>query len=139
MTRPPPSLTLFVPGKLENPTNARWHWAGRHRWARQWKDKTAVIVHIADAKSDLFRRLRTAVAGGAGLTVTFEGHVGRRFDDDGFQAACKPVRDAIAELLGTHDGPGSDHAWAYFPQVVQRDRMRQGVTITVRLREETTP
>ncbi len=138
---PPPlkALTLFVPGKLENPTNARWHWSGRSRWARQWKDRTAVAAHIANSRSDTFQRLRLAVAKGAKLAVTFEATVGKRFDTDGLVAACKPVRDAVADLFATGDGPQDGHTWDYYPQVVNRDRLRQGVTITVRLREETRP
>jgi hypothetical protein len=130
---PPTVLTLFIPGKLENPTNGRLrsHWAISHRWARTWQERTAMVVHIEDTRRGTFRTLRDAVAKGATLEVTFEGRVARRFDDDGYRGCVKPVRDALAELFGTHDGPGAGHTWVYAPQVVERDKGKQGVAVTV--------
>lgn len=130
-------LVLFIPGRLKNPTNRHngitGHWAATHRWARGWKDATAAMVLVADGRHGRFRQLRAAVAQGATLEVTFTGRVPRRFDSDGYVAACKPVRDQLAELLGTHDGPGAGHVWTYAPQVVERDPSHHGVGVVVRL------
>ena len=114
------TITLFLPGVLTNPLNASgWtHWK-RSRWSANWK----TIVHVRWLLAD-----RPTWAGPA--TVTFTGQVRRLFDDEGFIAACKPIRDASVRLiLGTDDGPRCGHRFFYAQQV--RPAAERGVLVEV--------
>ena len=115
------TMQLFVIGVLVNPLNAsRWtHWK-RSAWAKNWKE----IVHAT-----WLRDGRPTWDGPA--TMTFTGHVAKLFDDEGFVAACKPIRDqAVALMLGTDDGPTCGHEFRYRQET--RPVGERGVLITVK-------
>ena len=114
------TLLLWVPGVLTNPLNASgWtHWK-RSRWAQLWHE-------IVTAR--WLQAGRPTWDGPA--TVTFTGHVRRQFDDEGFVAACKPIRDVSVRLmLGTDDGPRCGHVFCY--QQVVASGIERGVLVTV--------
>ncbi len=132
ITTPPDTLTLFVRGQLVNPTNQRWkHWRARHKWSSEWRERTAMACHLADTRAATFKRLRGQTARGGKLRVLFTPVGPRRFDDDGIVAALKPVRDELASLFLTRDGPEDGHTWTVGPQGVTQDRTFWGVTLTV--------
>ena len=98
------TLQLFCPGRLKNPLNASgWsHWQ-RMKWASEWKHTVRLVWLEAG---------RPQHDGPA--AITFTGYVARRFDDDGFPACCKPLRDEAVRLIcGTDDGPNCGHTFAY--------------------------
>jgi hypothetical protein len=116
------AVTCFVPGKLSNPLNgslSRAHWRYKSAWAKEWKQKAAMLLfHALDgAKPDLTTPKR----------VTFVAHVGKLWDTDNLPAGIKPLRDALIGLVIHDDGPTSGHVFAY-EQVVDG---RRGVEITV--------
>jgi hypothetical protein len=121
-------LAIFVPGRLVNPLNAHaWGWRKRSRTAKAWKERVAVAL-LEDDWGRVALRFGPAPAPKA---VHFHAHVFNRFDGDGLQAACKPIRDALVEcgvISGDADRDG--HSFTYSQQI---DRKNRGVTIRVRL------
>jgi len=110
-------VTFFVPGRLQNPTNARWHWTQRRKWAEQWRGIGRIEC-----------RLKLGRVNGAQVeSVSFLCQVRRRFDSDNLAACCKPLRDGIADALEITDGPTGTTAWHY-EQVVGSP---PGVQVTV--------
>ena len=131
-----PSLTVFVPGRLVNPLNQRWHWAERAQWARRWRQNTALSVgsqrHVLIGHG--YRTFFTNFIQRP-KAITFVAHVARRFDPDGLSAALKPCLDGLgqgradAKMIAS-DGPDAGHTVSY-EQVL--DRRIQGVEITIAL------
>jgi hypothetical protein len=73
------------------------------KWASEWKHTVRLVWLEAG---------RPQHDGPA--AITFTGYVARRFDDDGFPACCKPLRDEAVRLIcGTDDGPNCGHTFAY--------------------------
>lgn len=124
-------MTLFVPGRIVNPTNARWSKFGqRVTWARTWRDATDnALLHWWATHPEAQREVRGWVFGGA-IAVQCTARVARKFDTDGLQAAIKPVRDQIAKAFGVSDGPDGGCRWSY-GQVVDPDPARRGVVVQI--------
>jgi len=117
------SLSLFVPGGLQNPLNgslSRAHWSRKAKWAKAWKARTrAIWLHEeVGPLPDLHRPKR----------ITFTARVGSLWDDDNLPAGIKPVRDALIGLVIQSDAPDSGHMFIY-TQII--DRSRRGVEVTV--------
>lgn len=122
------SLTVFVPTRLVNPTNAREHWATRAKRAKMQRE--AVCWSVLEAMGGMW----VAPVGGRHAKrpkrITLTGHVARKFDTDGLQAALKSCRDGLIDCGLIHsDGPDSGHSFTY-RQVVSKP---VGVTISVAL------
>ena len=118
------TLTVFVPGKLVNPLNARMHWAAQARWAKNWRRTTALIV------GDMMKRAAWREDATVPKRVTFIAHVARLMDRDGVIAALKPAVDGLRDARLIHDDdPVSGHEFGDPVQVV--DRKGRGVEITV--------
>ena len=111
--------TFFVPGRITNPLNgSHRHWSVRARWAKEWRGLTATIAHLqcGGAPPTLPKRIRLV------------GHVARRFDDDNYRAAMKPVRDGLRDGgIIQNDDPSCGHLFEY-DQVVKRPF---GVTVII--------
>jgi hypothetical protein len=124
-------LTVFVPTRLVNPTNAREHWSARSKRAKAQRD--AVALAVWSALRDPVRWKRTVVWRITALPTTpkrisLVGHVARRFDTDGLQAAMKSVRDGLQDCGLIHDdGPDSGHTFTYSQRVAKP----LGVSITI--------
>jgi hypothetical protein len=119
-------LTVFVPGELVNPLNAREHRMRRYARERRERDATHVVLYAALTANGW----RITVSPERPKAITFVGHVRRRFDvGDNLPACFKAHRDALVGLLLHQDGPRSGHTFTY-DQVVDG---RRGVEITVRL------
>jgi hypothetical protein len=125
-------MTIFVPGQLVNPTNARWFkWRQRDAWARTWRDATANALLTWWVEHGRAEQIEAQRLVGQPVTVTLEARVARRFNaHDNLRAALKPVVDAVAAALGTTD-EDERVAWVYAPQAVERDPKRRGVVVRV--------
>lgn len=136
------TLTVFVPVRLVNPLNTREHWA--KRWDRSSRQREAVAMAVwsalRDPRNSMIVEQVTPNTMGTRLhwritakpttpkRITLVGHVARKFDTDGLQAAMKSVRDGLQDCGLIHtDGPDSGHTFTY-DQVVKKPL---GVTITV--------
>jgi hypothetical protein len=117
---PDPALALFVHaptatpsrGRVRNPLNARWSWPERHRWARQWRQAVIDAVELWWYKAARPEQLRARALLDQPLAVSLEvRRHGRPLDGDACVAACKPCRDAIAEIFGTDDAEAGGHTW----------------------------
>ena len=99
----------FVPGRLVNPLNRRWHWAVRMRWARAWRGRTAMIC-------------RPDSEWGATIPsrLSFMAHLHTKFDFDGLVASLKPVVDGLAPLVIHSDGPMSGHTFQYDQKICRK-------------------
>ena len=120
------TLTVFVPTRLVNPTNAREFWAVRMKRAKVQREAVAAMVWSAVSKP----------AGPWVLTslwtpkcITFVAHVARKMDSDGLQASLKACRDGLQRIVIDSDGPESGHVFEY-TQLVAKPL---GVQITVTL------
>ena len=117
-----PLLDVFIPGKVVNPTNQRWHWTGRMRWAKSWRNTTRLLV------GDM-RFSRSGWLSTDPKVVRFTLAVARRFDQDALGPCCKPLLDGLVDALLIHsDGPNSGHEFVYEQRV---DRKHPGVRIVV--------
>jgi len=131
-------ITIFVGGKLTNPLNgslSRAHWSHKHKWSMGWK--AATWNAVAQTEANPFHPCHVVIVAEVPKRVMFLAQTARVFDEDGLQAALKPIRDA---LMGwppdapTHwrvihsDAPDSGHVFQY-AQVV--NRQERGVRITV--------
>lgn len=124
-------LAIFVAGKLRNPLNGPQY--GRQkfvqsRYRRDWKDRVAQALletlFVREAWHHFF--------GGRPKRVVITAGVHQKFDSDGLQAACKPIRDALVECgVVSGDAERDGHAWEYHQRI---DRTRRGVEIHVSLR-----
>lgn len=100
---------LVIPIKTVSGMNAREHWAARAKRVKAEREVVAFWFHkYVGRNADLL------VPG----TVTLVRRGPRRLDSDNAVSALKGVRDELARLLGTHDGPGGPIRWEYGPQVI---------------------
>jgi hypothetical protein len=128
------SLTVFVPTRLVNPTNERAaHWGGRATRAKRQRAAVAMAVWAALRNPSREARMtvwRITAKPETPKHITLTGHVARKLDGDGLQAALKHCRDGLIDCGLIHDdGPDSGHRFDY-AQVV---RAPTGVLITVAL------
>lgn len=94
-------LSTEIPIRTVSETNARDHWSERHR--RRAKIRKVVAYWLSTKVKGvrlpcLVRMIRVAASNG--------------LDDDNLVAACKPVRDGIADALGVDDRTASIR-WQY--------------------------
>ena len=125
-------LSVFLPGRLTNPLNQRWHWTKRAAWAKEWRSKTALMVG-AQRATLLGRGYRSFASDFAATPkdIQFLGHVWSLFDDDGLRAALKPCLDGLIDARMLHsDAPSSGHQIDYRQTV---NRKTPGVTVRIAL------
>jgi hypothetical protein len=134
---PDPALSLFVHaptaapsrGRVRSPANARWSWPERAQWARQWRQAVIDSLDLWWYRADRTQQLAVKALLHQPLAVHLEvRRHGRPLDDDNRTAACKPCRDAIAEIFGTDDAAASGHTW----QVTETRGEPWGIAVTVR-------
>lgn len=93
-----------LPIKTQSENNAREHWRARH--ARRHRQRKAVAAMCAS--------LEDAFEPEVDLEVRLTRIAPRRLDEgDNLSGSMKAIRDAVAELLGRDDAPGSGVEWAY--------------------------
>lgn len=80
-------ISFFIPCRLQNLTNTRGHWSIRHRYSSQLRAITAALGTEASRSMEVHPEAPKA--------ITFVAYVRRRFDEDGLQAALKPIRDGL--------------------------------------------
>ena len=102
----------FIPLRLISAANSREHWVARAR--RVKRERAAAIV------------IRTHHLP---CVITIERHGKRLMDDDNLQAACKALRDGIADRLGVDDAD-SRVTWRYKQDI----RPEYGVTVKIEAR-----
>jgi hypothetical protein len=136
--RPDPALALFVHaptaapsrGRVRNPLNARWSWPERAKWARQWRQAVIDSVELWWYQAALPEQLLARALLGQPLAVQLEvRRHGRPLDShDALPAACKPLVDALVEILGTDDAASAGHTW----QITETRGQPPGIAVTVR-------
>lgn len=119
-------FSVFVAGPLYNPMNgSHGTWHKRARWARQWRERTAQHLFVAQLKSQLLLRAKAE----APKQIAFELRTWNKVDDDALGPMAKPCRDALMDAGVIHsDAPDSGHVFRY-SQVV--NRAERGIRITV--------
>ncbi len=80
-------ISFFIPCRLQNLTNTRGHWSVRHRYSSQLRAITAALGVEASRGTEVHPE--------EPKVVKFTAYVRRRFDEDGLQAALKPIRDGL--------------------------------------------
>lgn len=86
----------------------------RAKIGRAGHERNAVFRVLARQHRE-FAPFADAAQVGKPVVVRFT-RLGRAMDDDGVQAACKYVRDAVAAFLGVGDGPTGPVQWLYSQQ-----------------------
>jgi hypothetical protein len=134
---PDPALAIFVHaptaapsrGRVRSPLNARWSWPERHRWARQWRQAVLDSVHLWWYQAARPEQLVARALLGQRLAVQLEvRRHGRPLDHDNLVSACKPTRDAIAEVFGVDDAEAGGHTW----QVTEVRGEPWGIAVRIR-------
>jgi hypothetical protein len=127
-------VELWVDTRLANPLNAREHWNVRAKRAARQRELVALTFLQA-----LGARWHLEADPHRPKSVHFTAYVGRAFDDDGLISAMKSIRDGLMDsrLIGG-DAPTDGHVFTY-SQVTGIPSAKQGVRISVRLREEPEP
>ncbi len=115
-----PLVTVELPLYLRGSQNAREHWAKRSRRVKHERQTTALLVR------SFFRPIE-AIPEKPVITITRYGSVLIR-DNDNLSAACKAVRDGIADALGIDDGDPRI-TWRYEQGRSRRGQERVEVTI----------
>jgi hypothetical protein len=108
-------VLVRLPMRLVNGLNAREHWGARKRRAASQRGPVALSMRP---------HLLTLPAPWA-IQITRIGP--RRMDSDGLAAACKHVRDGVADALGIDDGD-ERATWLY----AQRTAKQGGDTWVIR-------
>jgi hypothetical protein len=110
--------------RVESAPNRRGHW-GRHEPLRR---QQRAMIALFLGRMPKLPRLPASVR-----LVRIYGGRGKPFDDDNLAAGLKACRDAVAELYGVSDAPGSPLAFA----VAQERGEAGGVRVEIHLREAT--
>lgn len=106
-----PRLELMIPIRLKNPLNAsigNTKWAAMRRAKENREQRRTGQVHTLAA----FRKQRVKREDIVPCVVTLTRVSAGVLDDDNLAAACKHVRDGIADALGVDDG-GRFVRWVY--------------------------
>jgi hypothetical protein len=114
-------LILHVPGPLRNPLNgSHGHWAKHHRWARDWRERTAQRLLIWRLTH---REAASWFSDPRPKTITLIAHTVRGFDPDALPAICKPIVDGLvdAQLLD-RDDVQSPHTIRYQQKIAPQQR-----------------
>jgi hypothetical protein len=119
-------FSVFVAGPLRNPMNgSHGHWSKHARWARQWRERTAQHLFVAQLSKQLWPRATPTVP----KRIAFELRTWNRVDDDALGPMAKPCRDALMDAGVIHsDAPDSGHSFSY-SQII--NRAERGVRISV--------
>lgn len=130
-------LAIWVPGKLKNPLNGPQYGKQKFvqsRYRRDWKDRVALALFEIRWRAEGKWFVPTGALDNypTGPTrVLLTASVHQKFDSDGLQAACKPIRDALVECgVVSGDAERDGHVWEYAQRI---DRARRGIEIRVRL------
>lgn len=121
-------IELFVPGVLKNPLNgsfSRAHWSARSKWARDWHERTMLVVRHGQL---LYPRAYETMRLKEPKRIAFLAQTGATWDDDAIPAGLKPIRDALIGYVIHSDAPDSGHVFEY-AQVI--NRKARGVRITI--------
>ncbi len=98
-TLPQEPLVVVLPLRLPSLANARLHWARRAKLAREQRG----VVQWSLACQ--FRwQLRQFFRWPSPVAITLTRIGPRTLDSDNLEAACKHVRDGVADALGMDDG-----------------------------------
>lgn len=135
-------IQFFLPCRLQNLTNTRGHWSVRHRYSRQLRALTAALGKEASRDVELHPD--------EPKHIKFIAYVRRRFDEDGLQAAVKPIRDGLqipAPALVKNgrvvrqaqvgcgiihsDGIRSGHQFEYQQETIKRGTGQGGVFVVI--------
>lgn len=114
-------MRLHIPIKLPSLANTRIHWRAMDKLKRQ--QRLATKYSIAGKEIPPLPLL---------ITITRIGP--RRLDDDNLQAACKYVRDQIADYVGVDDGSPL-YTWWYRQHVTWSEQYGVDVEIVERKEE----
>jgi hypothetical protein len=115
-------VDVVIPVKLDAWTNLRGHWRTLEK--RKTKEKTVTSTVLS------YQRLPPLP-----IVVTLTRVGPRDLDDDNLPSAFKYVRDTIALVYGTHDGPSAPITWHYSQRRARDDETsRYGFTITIEAR-----
>lgn len=107
-----------IPIRLPSLTNVRYHWRTLvHLKKKQRGATTACMVGVLLPRPPLV------------VTICRAGP--RKLDDDNLAAACKHVRDQIADIVGLDDGSPL-YTWRYEQRVGKREHYRVDVEIVAR-------
>ena len=88
-------MKLYLPGmRLESLLNVRWHWAKRAAYSKVKRATTRLELAARFVPINMMWPVQ----------VTIVRIAPRSFDSDNLAAACKPVRDGVADWLGCDDG-----------------------------------
>jgi hypothetical protein len=105
---PPGAIVVTLPIRLHNPLNgSHGHWSKKAKERQEHRWFSALTV-----RSRLSVLGRPLAVGGQ-FVITLTRISPKPFDDDGLAAACKGIRDGIADALGRDDGPKSGLTWKY--------------------------
>lgn len=107
-------IVFEVPVRTISETNAREHWASRHR-RRAGQRYAATLL------------ARSHVRGVVPVEVRLVRLAPRKLDSDNLAGACKAIRDGVADALGIDDGD-ERITWTYG----QERRAAYGVRVEVR-------
>lgn len=110
------SIPAWRPKSKQFGGNARLHRFGRARLAKLARKKVGDALMVAGWPREL-------PAGRFTLTFRVEVARGPMMDSDQQVAVLKECRDAVADWLGTHDGPTGPIRWRYTYRSGAEDRV----------------
>jgi hypothetical protein len=105
------AIAFAIPIRLKNPLNSslgNTRWSGIARAREHKAHHASGLIHARGALA----RYRVRAVDLIPAIVIFTRISAGRLDDDNLAAACKYVRDGVAEALGIDDG-GSAVQWRY--------------------------
>ena len=111
-------MRFHIPIKLPSLANTRLHWRVMARLKKQQRGATFYCMHGKKAPP-------------LPVVITIVRIGPRKLDDDNLASACKYVRDAIADVVGTDDGSPL-YTWRYEQRVSSTVRYGVDVEITSR-------
>lgn len=128
----PVVLEVWIPGAIVNPLNqSAWGLWKHRRRTRTQREKAAGYLLVA------LRNARWTVPPATPKRVTFTRTGFNAMDSDGYQAACKPYRDALMDMAVIDDDRDSaGHTFAYAQRIDRSRKALAGVMIRVELRAD---
>jgi len=122
-----PLLDVFIEGRITNPLNdSSWGLWKHRRQVKTLREKAGVLFLVA-----LTRDAHTTPAE-TPKRIVFHRYGHNLFDGDGYQAACKPYRDALTDMgLIQDDRDSAGHTFVYEQEISRGRHARRGVQITV--------
>lgn len=122
-------LTVFVPGKPMNPQDGKLrHPLKKAKTVAAWRDRTGSRIYAQRIPGLPWW------TPAAPKKITFTVYSRQAFDDDNLSAVCKPVRDALKDMLIiVDDAPRHGHAFKYTNVVAPRQADVHGIAIRIEL------